>query len=313
MIKAIMYHYVRQRDKALPYFTFLHFNDFCKQLDYFTEHYNIIHPNLLRQSIQQGIPGDGMVLTFDDGLKDHYRYVFPELQKRGLAAIFYVSTGIFDSSRILGVHRLHLLLGKVGGTVVYNYLMQLVSNDMLSHSHVDEFRAHTYNNQLADEHTQMVKRMMNYYISYEHRLPVLDKIMAHFFDDEEALLKSYYMSPAEIKEMHDAGMIIGSHTVSHPVMSKLSPAEQVAEITSSVQQLEHITGGLYHRTFCYPHGGFHTFTSDTEAILTSQNFCYSFNVEDRDICANDLKNRPQALPRFNCNLFPHGKIYLNHN
>ena len=34
---------------------------------------------------------------------------------------------------------------------------------------------------------------------------------------------------------------------------------------------------------------------------------FSFNVEPRDISLDDLKNRKQALPRYDCNQFLYGK------
>ena len=59
-------------------------------------------------------------------------------------------------------------------------------------------------------------------------------------------------------------------------------------------------------TFCYPYGGFHTFTPETEQLLLSAGSRDSFNVEARDIGPVDLLQRPQALPRYDCNQLPFG-------
>jgi hypothetical protein len=40
---------------------------------------------------------------------------------------------------------------------------------------------------------------------------------------------------------------------------------------------------------------------------------FAFNVEPRDISAGDLSRRPQALPRYDCNQFPHGDARLGDN
>ena len=116
-MKAVMYHYVREEDEQFPLFKFLHVEDFKKQLDYFSENFTILHPNTLKESILTGREADGVILTFDDGVKDHYNFVFPELMKRRLSAIFYISTGIYGNNKVLGVHRLHLLLGRFGSEV----------------------------------------------------------------------------------------------------------------------------------------------------------------------------------------------------
>jgi peptidoglycan/xylan/chitin deacetylase (PgdA/CDA1 family) len=308
-MKAVMYHYVRIPDPELPFFKFLHFDEFKKQLDYFEEKYKILHPQQLKNAINNGEKPEGVVLTFDDGLKDHFTFILPELKRRGLSGIFYVSTGIYQTKKILGVHRLHLLLGKYGGEKVYNHLMQVIKDDMLSHIHVEEFRTLTYTDQQNDERSHLVKRIMNYFISYQYRETILDELMKDMFGDEEELVSQFYLNPSEIKQMYEEGMVIGSHTVNHPVLSKLSTEEQLSEIKNSFDYLEEVTGGLNYRTFCYPYGGFHSFTSESERILDNNNCLYAFNVENRDISFDDLNTRKQALPRYDCNLFPHGKAW----
>ncbi|MCW3106789.1 MAG: polysaccharide deacetylase [Segetibacter sp.] len=310
-MKAVMYHYVRNEDDRYPSFKFLHIQDFKKQLDYFSDNFTILHPDVLKESILAGKKAEGVILTFDDGVKDHYDFVMPELLKRGLSAIFYISTGVYENNKILGVHRLHLLLGQFGSEVIYHQLMGLVTNEMLSHAYVKEFQTVPYSLQNNDEYTNQVKRTMNYFISYKYREHILDQLMEDFFGGDKALLDSFYLSKSEIKDMHDAGMVIGSHTKTHPVLSKLSKAEQENEIKSSFNFLENICIKLPYKTFCYPYGGFHSFTDETEKILKEYECMFSFNVETRDISENDLKDRPQALPRYDCNYFPHGKLWEN--
>jgi peptidoglycan/xylan/chitin deacetylase (PgdA/CDA1 family) len=310
-MKAVMYHYVRNEDATFPSFKFLHFDDFRKQLDYFQDNYNVLHPDVLKQAVVTGKKADGIVLTFDDGLKDHYEYVLPELLRRGLSAIFYITTGIYESNKIFAVHRLHLLLGRFGSETIYHHLRTLVKDEMLSHVHLHEFRELTYTLQTNDEYTILVKRIMNYFISYEYRDGILDEMMKDFFGDENELFDSLYLNSSEIKKMYDAGMVIGSHTKTHPVLSKLSANEQDYEISSSFNYLENICINLPYRTFCYPYGGFYSFTNETENILKEARSLFSFNVEQRDISEDDLLLRPQALPRYDCNYFPFGQTWEN--
>jgi peptidoglycan/xylan/chitin deacetylase (PgdA/CDA1 family) len=135
---------------------------------------------------------------------------------------------------------------------------------------------------------------------------VIDDLMATYYLNEKELLQSVYMSRTLLSELHDEGMTLGSHSVNHPVMSRLTIEEQEKEIRESFNVLETITGNVPIRTFCYPYGGYHTFSRETESLLEKASCQFSFNVESRDITRIDLAERRHALPRFDCNEFPYG-------
>ncbi|MBN1123574.1 MAG: polysaccharide deacetylase family protein [Sedimentisphaerales bacterium] len=313
-MKAIMYHYVHPDDSKFPYFRHLHRDDFRAQLDYFSANFDLISNVEFLEAIHSGKPyRDAIILTFDDAFKDHYMYVLPELKQRGLWGIFYIPTGVYATGRLMDVHRIHLLLGKWGGQCISNFLQEMVSDEMLIDNHVEAFRSRTYRAQSNDDYTLHVKRTLNYYIGYAYRGDILNALMERFFPEEKALAGQFYMSEIELRKMQEAGMLIGSHSVNHPVMSKLTCREQKQEIDGSFAFLEQAMGRLSIRTFCYPYGGFHSFTGDTETLLDQAGCLFSFNVEHRDITAEDLINRPQALPRYDCNLFPHGHCRMENN
>jgi peptidoglycan/xylan/chitin deacetylase (PgdA/CDA1 family) len=306
MLQAVMYHYVRPFNDELPFFKHLHVEDFARQLDYFEKEYGFVSKSDFLESFSTGIMPEGVVLTFDDGLKCHYDYAYKELKKRNLWGIFYISTAPYKTKKLLDVHRIHLLLGKYSGQQIYTELMKIVSNEMLTDQLITEFQELTYHLQDNDDNTQLVKRILNYYISYEFREQVIDELMEKMIPHKLSIVEKFYLTENEIKEM-STDMIIGSHTVTHPVMSKLSPENQKAEIEGSFGFLSSVASSLPTKTFCYPYGGFHTFTAETEQLLTNENCLFSFNVEHRNIDNNDILKRPQALPRYDCNVFPFGK------
>lgn len=307
-----MYHYVRPNDPGLPYFRHLRLDRFCKQLDHFAATDRFVTEEEFRVYLATGeVPSDGVILTFDDGVSDHYDHVYPELARRGIWGIFYVSTGVHHSGKMLDVHRVHVLLGRHGGSRVLAELNEIVTDQMLASERIEEFHARTYRLQDNDAATMQVKRMLNYFVSYDHREQVLDTLCGRLLPEEAELKQSYYATPAQLREMQAGGMTIGSHTVSHPVMSRLSDEEQAREIQDSFSFLEEACGGLPLKTFCYPYGGFHTFTPDTERMLTEQGCLFSFNVEQREIETADLLKRPQALPRYDCNQFAYGAAGCN--
>jgi peptidoglycan/xylan/chitin deacetylase (PgdA/CDA1 family) len=106
--------------------------------------------------------------------------------------------------------------------------------------------------------------------------------------------------------MDAAGMIVGSHGANHLLFSKLSIDRQREEIEKSFEYLSQVVGRPV-TTFCYPYGGSHAFTSRTMSLLEEAGALFSFDVNPRDVTTQDFRWRRQALPRYDCNMFPHGK------
>lgn len=306
-MKAIMYHYVRKFDRALPNFRFLDIANFKQQLDYFAKEYGFVERDEWSRFCATGkMPNQSgkVILTFDDAMKCHYDYVFPELKKRNLWGIFYVPSLPYTTNIILDVHRIHLLCGAFDGAELLRKSTEIVTADMIPFEKRDEFKKMNYKNQNNYTGVTEFKRIMNYYISYDFRSSILDEIAKSFAYQFDAA--QYYISNAGLKEMNRAGMILGSHTHSHPVMSKLNFAEQESELVTSFNFIDEFNTPN-ERTYCHPYGGFHTFNNDTISLLNSLNVQYSFNVEAREINAQDHQQSRQFLPRYDCNLFPFGQ------
>ena len=152
---------------------------------------------------------------------------------------------------------------------------------------ISEFKTTTYTKQNNEIATKEFKKLFNYYIKYEFREQILDEIVKEFSNDDE-IFRELYMSESNLVEMCKENMIIGSHSKSHFVFSKLNKKEQEQEIKDSFCFLENLLGGLRIKTFCYPYGGFHTFSPLTESILSKENVKFAFNVESRNIALHDL-------------------------
>jgi peptidoglycan/xylan/chitin deacetylase (PgdA/CDA1 family) len=305
-MKAVMYHYVRPDDDILPQYYYLDLDDFRAQLDYFESEYGFVdRESFVKACTSGGDLPDGVVLTFDDGLLDHYEWVFPELERRNLWGIFYVPTDPLVRGTVLDVHRIHALLGVYGGQQVLGELEPRVTEEMVPDEQIDEFREETYTRQDNAESTTLVKRILNYYVSYESRESLIDELVAAF-PAAEVSVADLYMDEDHLRALQEAGMIVGSHSSSHRVFSKLSPDDQRTDISDSFAYLSDVLGGLSVKTFCYPYGGFHTFTDETRWILTDVGCQFSFNVESRDIEPEDVRDAPQGLPRYDCNEFENG-------
>ena len=305
-MKAIMYHYIQEFNSQMKYFNYLNYKNFEKQIKFFHKESNFIDCTKVENFYEDNSIKKNIFLTFDDGLLCHFKYVLPILKKNNINAIFYIPTYPYINEKILPAHKIHLILGTYGGKIACNFLDKYIDLSMLNNDHIEKFNKVTYNLQQNSDYTNKFKRTLNYYIKYEYRDNVVEDIFIKFFGNKEKdMIKKVYMSLNQIQQLYEAGMVIGSHSVNHKLMSRLTEKEFKKEIDESFSFLEHYT--LY-KTFCYPYGGFYSFNDKIEQYLNAKSVLFSVNVESREIDNNDLKNRRQALPRFDCNEFDHGKI-----
>jgi peptidoglycan/xylan/chitin deacetylase (PgdA/CDA1 family) len=306
-MKAVMYHYVQEYNERLPNFRFLSIENFCKQLDYFDREFGIATREeweafVLRKRVpdRQG----KVVLTFDDALSCHYEYVYPELVRRGLWGIFYVPTQPYAEGKMLDVHRIHLLCGAYNGADLYEAAHRLVTPEMMPHEKREEFRQQTYRRPEKDEAVSDFKRLMNYYIDDASREQVLEDVIRVIGFKEST--ENFYVPMERLKLMNENGMVIGSHTHSHPVMSKLGHDAQNREINNSFDFLERALD-MQPKTYCHPYGGTRSYNQETLDALNKADVAYSFSVEYRDVSLEDVRNMRQCLPRFDCNQLPFGQ------
>lgn len=294
----IMYHYVRPVSEEYPNLNSLDVEIFKRQLDYFEKEYGFLSKDEYQNSVRKGRNPKGVVLTFDDGFKDHFEYVLPELRKRGLWGIFYIPTGVYQDNELLGVHRVHYLKGKYGSKAILKEALKYLDDSMLDHDTIDEFDKEIYATENYNEDEKKLRRLLNYYVSYKYRNSILNKLMIKFFD-EAKLFGEVYLSIEEIQELVLAGNIVGAHTVSHKVLSRLPYQEQFDEIKNSFDFIESIVSQDY-KSFCYPYGYGSSYNESTLKILDELNINDAC-VFDNKVQGNEIKKH--ELSRIDCNQF----------
>jgi peptidoglycan/xylan/chitin deacetylase (PgdA/CDA1 family) len=95
--------------------------------------------------------------------------------------------------------------------------------------------------------------------NYTNVFPVLRRygFTATFFVITGKVGRQGYMSWAELREMSAAGMLIESHTVTHPVLTRIPLPAVERELVQSRQALWHNLG-IDARVLCYPYGTYNS-------------------------------------------------------
>jgi len=177
------------------------------------------------------LPARALSITFDDGYRDNALHALPVLQRHGVRATFFVTTrhldgGMMWNDRVIAAVRAwpadSMDLGSDGLGVV----------------------------NLADRGAavrDLLPRIK--YLPPEEREALSTRLMRDSGAEDVRLM----MNDEEIRTLHAAGMEIGGHTESHPILTALPDDAARDEIVRNKATLEHIIGAPV-QTFAYPNG-----------------------------------------------------------
>ncbi len=184
------------------------------------------------------LPARAVAITFDDGYADNREIALPILQRHGLSATFFIATGFLDGGRMWN------------DTVIES--VRLCKLSALDLSGWPGLPATPLPLGDAASRRAAIDRILAA-IKY---LPPPERQALTVRLAERCAVQppdNLMMSSAQVRELRDAGMRIGAHTVSHPILARLSADEARREIAASRDFLEALLGervGL----FAYPNG-----------------------------------------------------------
>lgn len=181
------------------------------------------------------LPPRAAAITFDDGYADNCTVAMPILQAHGLSATFFIATGYLDGGRMWN------------DTVVEAICRCRKPRLDLSG---ENLKVHDLSSVAAVR--QAISSVLNdiRYRDPQQRLAAVDHVAAAA---GVSLPSDLMLTSEQVREMRRAGMLIGAHTVSHPILARLAPADALAEVVDSREFLEAL---LQERVglFAYPNG-----------------------------------------------------------
>ena len=276
---VVFYHYVRDpAETEFPDIKALTPDQFEAQLDWLQQRYTMVdYPTFeasLRGEWRSNRPC--ALLTFDDGLIDHYQAVLPALTRRGLSGVFFVVGATLDATpRVLNVHRAHFLLARLGPEGFADEVRRgLVDLPEATACELPESGG-LYRYDGFD--AQDVKRLLNYELPAATADALLSDLFCRHIGDEAAFAQELYLTPDLVAEMASEGMTFGFHTERHVPLSRLSRPLQWAEVQRGVAAITGLTGQRS-TPFCYPYGHAQTYDRDSVAVVEKAGYSTAFTA-----------------------------------
>ena len=184
----------------------------------------------VRRLQQRRLPSRAACITFDDGYADNAEVALPILQRYRAHATFFVTSGFLD-----------------GGCMWNDAVIEVVRAAPGARLNLTRSGFGTYDIGCMVRRRAVIDMLLAAlkYLPPDERLARV-KLMARRFTPT-------MLSSDQVLALHRAGMEIGAHTVSHPILTSISNADARAEIANSRLRLQEITQAPV-RLFAYPNG-----------------------------------------------------------
>ena len=305
-ITIVMYHYVRPiHNSPYPGIKGLELSKFISQLEYIGEKYNVISAaNLVKASKGDfDLPENPILLTFDDGYIDHFKYVLPELLKCKFTGLFFPPKVAVCQRKVLDVNKIHFILEAchVKQQLIEDIEDEIRTGSSSNFKTIEKYRKEFYKpNRYDNSDINYIKRMLQTGLPAATRETIIEKLFTKYVSkDETEFADNLYVSESNLKEMLDCGMEIGSHGDMHPWLNKITKKQQYKDIYNSIDMLTRIGVSKKELYFCYPYGGYN---QDSINILKDLGFSAAFTTKPSVYNFNE--SSIFEIPRYDTNDIP---------
>lgn len=263
-VTIVMYHFVRDlANSRYPRIKGLNVTEFVNQLEYITNHYEVVRMEDVIAALDRGtqMPDRSLLLTFDDGYADHYETVFPLLNLLGVQGSFFPPARAVLENKVLDVNKIHFLLAVTEEPLELVHAVEALVEEA-RHDHdlheLDWYRQrYAQPNRWDTADVIFVKRMLQHALPEDLRVEFTDKLFTQYVTtDERAFAQELYMSLDQLKSMLEGGMHIGSHSYDHMWLNTLPESAQEQQVLRSMEFLSAIGVDMANWTMCYPYGGY---------------------------------------------------------
>lgn len=210
-------------------------NVFSWQMALLAKYFNVLPFSEAFEKLQTNtLPARAVCITFDDGYADNLQNAVPILKRHNFTATFFIASGYLD-----------------GGCMWNDTIIESIRN--IQHTELDltgielgkYVVATSAQKEIAAQ--DMIKKIK--YLQPVQRLWLSEQIAKY----ANAVPCDLMLTSKQLKQLHQQGMEIGGHTVSHPIMAKLAANDATREIMANKKALEQLLNTKI-RYFAYPNG-----------------------------------------------------------
>ena len=211
-------------------------SDFRTRIDWLRRWFNILPLESAVLALAQGkLPERALCVTFDDGYADNATVALPILRDLGVHATFFVATSFLDGGRMWNDTVIEAVRAASGSA------LDLSAAGLGVHS-----IGTAHERRIAVE--RLIRKLK--YAPLERREHLAAEVASAA---ETELPSDLMMSSLQLRMVAAAGMTIGAHTRTHPILASVGDATAAREIDSGREEIRGIVRQPV-TLFAYPNG-----------------------------------------------------------
>jgi peptidoglycan/xylan/chitin deacetylase (PgdA/CDA1 family) len=210
----------------------------AEQLHYLVRHFKVVSLETMLDRLMNGAfpPAHEIVLTFDDGLRNNLTVVYPILRGLQVPATMFVCPALVESGEWLWNHEMRCRMQTLAAPALAELRMKLLAPGTSVEAIIEWMKTlRLQQRRMAEATIRQATADFQPTATQREAFDIMD------WDDLRSL---------------DCNLItVGSHTLSHPILTTLSGEEMESEISEGRRCLEQ---RLQRKVdfFCYPNGAY---------------------------------------------------------
>ncbi len=257
--------------------------DFARQMDYLTRHFNVVSLHQVASWLEgrADLPPRPALITFDDGYRDNYIHAYPILRSRGIPATIFLTTAYIESNRPF-----------YWDLAAYCFTHSPRDHITLPNGEERHWEGKAQCEQVTGEWVRVVKALPEKEkTAWTEQLPFLLDVTI-----PEGYFRRHMLTWEQVREMKAGGITFGAHTVTHPILTRISLEEAREEIEASRAHIECETGEPV-LAFAYPNGLRDDFSPQIERLVSEAGIPLAFTLLNGPTTLREVRRAPLAIRR----------------
>jgi peptidoglycan/xylan/chitin deacetylase (PgdA/CDA1 family) len=254
-LHVLVYH--RVNDDRDPIFPGVPVDVFARQMEFVGRHFTVRPLVEAVEVLRRGEATDNAVaVTFDDGYMDNFTHALPVLRRFGIPATVFLATDVVGTGRILWHDR------------VFAAFRETTASELTGFGPLPSFSLRTLDGKLG-----AMGRVLAFLRRQDDliRSQWIERLARRLRVEDRTVVSGLMLGWGEVKAMQAAGVAFGSHSCSHPILSRVNLERVREEIVESRRCIEQQLG-MPVRAFAYPNGRPGDFDATTKRLLAEAGY-----------------------------------------